>query len=190
MNRLFNMNRLLIVTMLFLLGACTNLAPQDESSPFYTIPEQSKLIVNSDIVIPARELKVYVQGSRIANDAAKLYPYCIFELRERKANAQLIKPDVFTISRVSRNIDYIAGIVEPSFQLASNENILIISPNGGDGPGLVTYATYMYLHSPNQPEVLRLICAQLKDFDPLSKHLSIDQMRAALGPAFSLEVAR
>ena len=182
------MNRLLALfstTLLstILLGACASLAPQTEDSPFYPIPEGSRLILNEDLIVPARQLKVYVQGARLATDAARLYPYCVFELRQRQSTPQRIKADTFTIYNVSSYIDYIAGIDNPHRQYAS-----LIFEHSGEGPGLVTYATHLDLRSPEQPQVLRMICAILQDYDISSRHLSIRQIRAALGNTFTLQL--
>ena len=173
-----------ILLSTILLGACASLAPQTEDSPFYPIPEGSRLILNGDLIVPARQLKVYVQGARLATDAARLYPYCVFELRQRQSTPQRIKADTFTIYNVSSYIDYIAGIDNPRRQYAS----LKIFQNSGEGPGLVTYATHLDLRSPEQPQVLRMICAILQDYDISSHHLSIQQIRAALGNTFTLQL--
>lgn len=173
-----------IPLLVVLLGACAGIAPQTEDSPFYPVPEGSRLILNGNLIVPANQLKVYVQGARLATDAARLYPYCVFELRQRQSTPQRIYADTFTIYNVSRYIDYIAGITNPDFQYASFK----IFQHSGEGPGLVTYATHLDLRSPEQPQVLRMICAILQDYDISSHHLSIEQIRAALGNTFTLQL--
>lgn len=178
------MKKLLFALTAILLAACQ--APQQippDDSPFVRVPVGSTLTLNRDLTFAPYVLKVYVQGDRLAGDAARLYPYCIFELRQRSTTPYQIKADTFVVRRVRQDIDYIAGIDDPGRLYASR----LFIRDSGDGPGLVTYATYLELESPNQPNVMRMTCAILQDYDLLSHHLSINQMRAAMGSTFELE---
>lgn len=178
------MHRLFVLLLPLLLTACQNFYTTSTASPFYRVPEGSQLTLLRPLVIPPYELKVYIQGELIAQGARRLYPYCVLELRDQQFTPQTVQPDTFTIIDVGRDIDYFAGLDQPDRLYAAR----IITDAHGEGPGLVTYATRLDLRSAQQPQVLSLTCAVLQDYDLTSQHLSIDQIRAALGPYFRLDI--
>lgn len=179
------MKRLLPILFPLLLSACQNFYTDDTASPFYRVPTGSQLTLTRPLTIPPYELKTYIQGDIVAQGARRLSPYCVLELRNQKSVPQTVQPDTFTITRVGRTIDHFAGIDQPDRLYAA----LIISDSHGEGPGLVTYATRMDVRSVQQPDVLSLTCAILQDYTLSSQHLSIAQMRAALGSYFRLDPA-
>jgi hypothetical protein len=59
----------------------------------------------------------------------------------------------------------------------------------GDGASLQTYSTRMMLRSTRQPGVFRLSCGQTA-LPHEGQHVSINEMRKALGGIFTLELAK
>jgi hypothetical protein len=59
----------------------------------------------------------------------------------------------------------------------------------GDGASLQTYSTRMTLRSARQPEVFRLSCGQAA-LPHEGQHVSINEMRKALGGIFTLDLAK
>ena len=55
----------------------------------------------------------------------------------------------------------------------------------GDGGSPETYATHLYLRSARQPDVYQLTCQQW-GYPPQGEHVSINDMRRALGTVFTL----
>lgn len=59
----------------------------------------------------------------------------------------------------------------------------------GDGVGPYVFSTHMILRSTHQPEVRELNCRRWDD-PALRVHLTIREIRQALGEIFTLELAR
>jgi hypothetical protein len=59
----------------------------------------------------------------------------------------------------------------------------------GDGASLQTWSTRMTLRSARQPEVFRLSCGQAALLHE-GQHVSINEMRKALGGVFTLDIAQ
>jgi hypothetical protein len=59
----------------------------------------------------------------------------------------------------------------------------------GDGASLQTWSTRMTLRSARQPEVFRLSCGQTA-LPHEGQHVSINEMRKALGNVLTLDVAK
>lgn len=173
------MNRLLLPVVLVLLSACATSARYEgrEDSPFYLIPAGSRVTLNRDIAIAADQLAVYIQGGQLLPrpQLNSYRPYCKFELRELSPAPRTVTPDEFTVTRVRQNIFYSHAAFQ---RLASVDD---------NGTSVAVYTTIMELRSARQPEVLRLLCEQW-NVPPDSHHVSIAEMRRALGGYFALTV--
>lgn len=58
---------------------------------------------------------------------------------------------------------------------------------GGDSPTAENNITEIFLHSPKQPDVLRLSCMHWEDVSD-ANHLTIKQIRATLGKYITLKL--
>ena len=196
------MCRFAVILLVVLLAACQSVAP-DPSSPFYMPPVGSKLILNQGFVMPPRELKIFVQDGRLVYAANEYYPFCKFELYDLKDTPQEVKPDEFDIYSVSRQTGVFAALdqIDKRHLLASTG---VIGGYGGIGIGIsgigsgdfdgkpspIVYGIRMDLRSSRQPNVFRMTCGHLQDPDMSAKFLSIDEIRQALGKAFTLRLPR
>ncbi len=170
------------VLLSFLVG-CQNFVERDENSPFYMVPSGSRLLLHYDVMIPPYKLKTYIQNGRIVYAPNQYYPFCRFELRQVKETPQRVTPDIFEIYQTSRQKGIFAAM--SSFQLFAS----LTFGNSGDGkPSPIIYATRMDLRSSQQPEVFRLTCGHLQDPNLEARHLSIKQIREALGNVFTLQL--
>ena len=171
------MVRLLIVLPLVILGACSLTPARDEASPFYVPPAGSRLILNQTLTIPPENVGVFIQGGRaVGNREVDQYlPHCRLELRDRREAAQTVNPDEFRVERVRRDVQVVSNTrTGPLVQV-------------GHGPSFFIYRTLLDLSSAQQPQVRTLVC-QHWGHPALDDHLSIRNMRQALGEVMSLEL--
>ncbi len=177
----------LALTLLVFFYGCESFIKRDVDSPFYKVPSGSTLILHSsDVAIPANRLKIYLQNGNLGYGTNRYYPFCKFELRQAKKQSQLITPDRFIITRTRRVVDYFVGLNLDSQHLFASIS-LKSSNNGKPSPRI--YGTQMDLRSANQPQVFRLTCGHLQDPNITARHLSINQIREALGAVFTLQLA-
>lgn len=150
-----------------------------EDSLFYTIPAGSRLTLNRPLTIPAGQASVYLAGGEISPLATidPYYPHCKFEVLRIERTDQTIEPDTFTVRRVQ--VEEFAQHAAP-VQLASLQLVDSASPE--------PWATHLYLESAQQPEVLRMSCQHWED-PPAANHLTVRQIRSALGEWFTLTLA-
>lgn len=171
------MHRLLALILLLALGACTLTPARDEASPFYLPPVGSRLILNQALTIPAEMVGVFIQNGRTVDNRGvdQYYPHCRLEVHERRETAQTVNPDDFRVRRARRDV-----------QIVSN---LRAGPlvHVGTGPSFFIYRTILDLESPHQPSVRTLIC-QYWGHPALDEHLSVGDMRRALGEVMRLEL--
>jgi hypothetical protein len=174
------MRKLLIMIVLFASGCQTPVA-RDETSPLFVVPVGSTLTLHRPLRIPPNDAGVYIQYGRVLayNQVDAYYAHCDFEVRTRRAVAQTVRPDTFGITRVVQDTSLVDSGTK---QLAAGAKFRPY----GDIAHLV-YATEMYLRSASQPDVLRLTCAHREPPEE-GDHLSIAQIRQALGELMSLQI--
>lgn len=181
-----------IITILAtLLVACQTSAYEgNENSPFYLVPVGSTLTLTRTLTVPAEQVAVFLQGGEVAASGGinQYYPHCKFELWRRLDIAQTVQADSFEITKVTQEIGH--SVTLDGLQLAGvSIGIGIHAGAEGDGASLQTYSTRMTLRSARQPEVFRLSCGQAA-LPHEGEHVSINEMRKALGSVFTLEVAK
>jgi hypothetical protein len=171
------MRRLLILIPLVLLSACTLTPARDEASPFYLPPAGSRLVLEQTLTIAAETVGVFIQGGRAVGDREvnQYYPHCRLEVRDRRDSAQTVDPDDFRVRRVRRDIQTVSN-----FRAGPLVRV-------GTGPSFFIYRTIFDLESPRQPSVRILVC-QYWGHPALDNHLSIREMRRALGAVMRLEL--
>lgn len=173
-----------------LLVACQTSAYEgNENSPFYPVPAGSTLTLTRHLTIPAEQVAAFLQGGEVVASGRinQYYPHCKFELQRRLDKAQTVQPDSFEITKVVQEIGH--SVALDGLQLAGvSVGIGINIGSRGDGASLQTYSTRMTLRSARQPGVFRLSCGQAA-LPHEGRHVSINEMRKALGGVFTLAVA-
>ncbi len=171
------MHRLLILIPLVLLGACQTTATRDETSPFYVPPAGSRLVLKQTLTIPAENVGVFIQGGRaVGNREVDQYlPHCRLEVRDRQETAQTVNPDDFLVQRVRRDVQVVSNMGTTRLVRVAR------------GPSFFIYRTLLDLESARQPQVRTLVC-QYWGHPALDDHLSIRDMRRALGEVVTLEL--
>jgi hypothetical protein len=174
-------------SLLVALLGCAGRYVGDENSPFYAPPAGTTVTLNQTITIPGERTAVYLQGGEVRtfNDVGKYYPHCKFELRTRAPSAREVQPETFMVERVNRETAVSWSAIAGPQVAAAGIGIVFGAGSEGDGGSPETYATHLYLRSSRQPDVYRLTCQQW-GYPPQGEHVSINDMRRALGPIFTL----
>ena len=183
-----------VISMLAaLLVACQTSAYEgNENSPFYPVPAGSTLTLTRSLTIPAEQVAVFLQGGEVVASGGinQYYPHCKFELHRRLDTAQPVQADSFEIVKVTQEIGHSVALdVLRLAEVSIGIGINIGSMGDGDGASLQTYSTRMTLRSARQPGVFRLSCGQAA-LPHEGQHVSINEMRKALGSIFTLDLAK
>ena len=185
------MRQLILLSVVGILAACQTAAYEgNENSPFYPVPAGSTLTLTRTVTIPADQVAVYLQGGEVvpAGRINQYYPHCKFELIHRRDTGQTVRPDDFEIIRVVQETGHsvaLAGLQTAQMSVGIGINVGM----DRDGSSLQTYSTRLMLRSARQPQVFRLSCGQAA-LPHEGQHVSINEMRKALGNLFTLELAR
>lgn len=171
-------------TILLLLSlslvACQYVPPRDINSPFFSPPAGSQLRLTRPLTIPANDAGVFIQNGQAQYSSwhlNKYYPNCDFEVYTRADHERIIEPDTFTVKRTVRETEHVS--LTPA---------TVAGLDFGAGPPTENYMTVLYLHSDKQADVFRMTCQHWQD-PSHGDHLTIKQIRQALGDLFILELA-
>jgi hypothetical protein len=124
------------------------------------------LILHKPIDIAPGQARRFMQHDHLLSRAEldERYPHCRIEVRTLREQPYRIEPGQFAITRVQRDIEAIA--YREGIQLASIGALPVLAMSD-DGPTDMMEFVMLYLHSPTQPDVLRLVCAgKLSDGNP------------------------
>ncbi len=171
--------RSVIFTVILALGNVTGLVIATPANT-ETISTSWQLTLNQDLTIPGQSAGIYLQHGKAVTEANtdQYYPNCRLEVRYPQDKPQTITADTFSIYRVKWTEE---DVLLHSNQYASNGIIQVSSPTADD------YTTTLYLRSGKQPDVTRLICRHWEDPTGFAEHLSVKQIRSALGKIFTLQ---
>ena len=161
----------------------------DEQSPFFQVPAGSRLVLHRELAVPAEDVSVYLQyGQVMPQKQLNLYhPQCKIEMRRRLPTGQTIRVDEFMVTRVTRDMTqhmvWLASIDVASAPLARR-----VSGGVDSGMGPNTFLTILTIASDRQPEVMRMTCGYWGYIGRGDNHLSIREIRAALGEVLTLHL--
>jgi len=157
-------------------------------SPYYLVPVGSTLVQNQDVVIPPNLAGVFLQGGQVLplSQVNQYHPYCKFEVLKLSDSPQTVKADSYVIRKVVQEIS--DSVDAGRIRLAALSIGVGMQAGEKDGASFQTFATRMYLRSAKQPGVYRLSCG-LWAFPATGQHVTIREMRTALGGVFTLRLA-
>ena len=178
-----------LVACLAMLAACSTTRDHgDESSPYYLVSIGARVLLKQALAIPPQQVGVYIQNGKVLpwSEINAYYAHCKFELRDRKDTEQKVDPGEFIVTRVVQDVVHmVSGGHAQTAGLSWSARIGTMD----DGASVQTYATYLYLGSDRQPQVFRLGCGHWAyPGSRYAEHLSIAQMRKALGDLITLEL--
>jgi len=175
--------KVLVAGLVLLTSSCTSLESPDPASPYYAYTTGWIARLNQPLIIPRDAATVRLQYGEIVprNSVQEYDPYCVVELNTVSAEPQVLKPGRFEVWKVSRSVETIAALSSPFIK---------VGQGGGDGgPSFLYYKTTFQLRDPQQPDLRSMTCAwdQMTPFNrPMMRHLTLDEMRRALGAWFTL----
>jgi hypothetical protein len=177
------MKNILLLCLAALLWSCDTPRTYGPETPYYRFPADSRLVLNHALEIPAGRATARIQNGRVAvfGHVQEHQPHCIFEIHTVKAEAQRVEPDTFSIVKVERSTSTLA--VQPSFFIRA-------AFADTDRPGQLFYKTIFTLRSERQPGVRWLSCQsdQYAAGISIPRHLTVSEIRLALGDIFTLEL--
>lgn len=179
---------LLAAAAVFVSGCQSARYEGNENSPYYLVPAGSRVILSRELTIPAHQLSVYIQDGQVTTFSRinAYQPHCKFELHALSDSPRTVQKDEFIVVRSVQEIQHTvkAGLLYARAPLARR------TAGGTDdgGPSVQAWATRLDLRSERQPQVSRLSCGHW-DYPPAAQHLSIAEMRRALGEVFALRIA-
>ncbi|MGD8796658.1 MAG: hypothetical protein PVH51_07380 [Thiohalophilus sp.] len=173
-----------LILILPLVNAC-QAPPFSPDSPLSPVPVNSTLVLQESLSIPAGKVSLWFQDGRqrLSRDVDRYEPNCKFETLKMQDSEKTVNPDSFRIYKVVRWDDY---AMQPIKLAASGTSMRVLMADGGSVTHL-NVTTEMFLRSENQPDVYRLVCSQWEDAAD-AEHVTINQMRRALGNTFSLKI--
>ena len=167
-----------VLLAVLVLGACDYSHVKDETSQFYAIPVGSSLVLNTEVTIPPDQVSVLLQdGAILKPGGVDLYrPNCKFELYSISADARIVRPDRFLITRVYDENEF------TGLQRTYHAGLRMMA---NDAPQTITYATVMHLQSELQADVYRMTCKHWESVVE-DRYLTVSEMRRAMGEVFTL----
>ncbi len=183
------MARILLLMALGALGACATMRDYPPDSPYYRYPGGARFTLNIPLEIEPDSATVRLQFGRVVprNGVQEEEPHCVFEVSTVRPAPQRVEPDSFAVTRVIRNIR--TSSILPS---APYEIVRVDVGSDSSGPTFIYYETEFRLHSPRQPDVRAMTCLSNQNapgIAPFMRHLSLPEIRQALGLLFTVEIS-
>lgn len=173
------MSRILVAIFLLLsLAACAS--QPDGGRPV------GRLILQTPISIPPGAATLRLQYGRTTafNAVQEQDPFCVFELDTVSDQSQAVMPAAFDITRINLSVETFAGMpVLPFSTLRVGLGL------HDDGPSQIYYKTAFRL-APNPTKARALTCMsnQYMPGIAIMRHLSLREIRDALGSYFTLDL--
>ena len=166
------MKKLFILILLsMLLGACQSIPTNNLGR----LPTGTVFHLNKPLRLYPSQVAIYFQFGQIVhpNTVDDYKPNCTIEVKHKLAHEQSIQPDTFRIDKVRYQADHAGSPYYSNYA------------SFGAAPSFQEYATEIYLHSANQPNVYKLSCQHLED--PMdARHLHVTEMQQALGEIITI----
>lgn len=171
---------LFTVAFILLTSSCAQNNVVDENFYAYSIPVNSKLILNTSITIQPHLGRAFIQNGIVQAEGSIniYYPHCSITVNTVQVKPQIISPTTFDIIKIVDDEEY----AQRHLLFASTDLKLAT-----DGPLITGLVSYYYLKSADEPDVRTLECIQ---WDTLyeNNYLSIREIKQALGDVFTLEL--
>jgi hypothetical protein len=169
-----------------LLWSCDTPRSYGPETPYYRFPADSRLVLNRTLEIPAGWATVRLQYGKVVpfGHVSEQAPHCILEIDTVRPEPQRVEPDTFAIVKVTRS--------ESTLAAASSGFFFFIGSVWADAdrPVQMFYKTVFTLRSEKQPGVRWLTCQsdQYAAGISMPEHLTVPEIRQALGDMFTLEL--
>ncbi len=160
------------------------------TTPDASVYPVGRLHLHEPLQIEPDAATVRLQYGRIvARNAVQEHdPFCVFEIDTVRPETQLVQPGEFAITGISRSIETFAGM--PVF--AAYRQALRVGLGGDDSPTHIYFKTTFHLRDARQP-VRALSCMSNQKTPGIAismRHLTLAEIRGALGARFTLHLTR
>lgn len=169
-----------------LLGACASERGDGPGSPEYAFPAGLSVRLAQALAIPPGEASVRLQyGRPVARNAVQeTDPYCIFEVDALADAPRSLAPEAFRVTGIQRRVETFSGMpvgAWPAFGFGLGRY---------GGPSQVYYLTEFRLRSDTGSGARSLTCQhnQAAAGIGIPRHLTLAEMRTAVGGYFALEL--
>lgn len=168
------------------LSACsTPTARQDESSPYYAVPQGSVLQLHRPIEIRPGSTRTWIQRGEVVRGFDRYWPNCSLEVsRLDHDNSQIVEPGGFTVTR-SQFLREEVAILSHSVRVAA---LRLAAAEDSGGHSMIYEGWHLWLDHPDRPNVRRLTCRGVFADPADARPPSIDEIRAALGEVATLRL--
>ncbi len=140
----------ILAILLLALAGCTVMVPQyrGEDAGY-------RFILHQPVTIPADRTRVYIQGGRVSTGFNSYAVSCSLEVRTLAEEPRTVQPDTFVVYRIQQFFEEVAAAHWKPVQLAS---LRLADAAVDGGPSDIFRGFHFWLHSDQQPDVLRLTC--------------------------------
>jgi hypothetical protein len=177
-----------IIALATLLGGCASGRPYGPDSPYFDYPLNMHIALLRPLEIEPGNATARLQHGRVVarNGVNEYDPYCILELDTVAVAPQQVRPDEFRVTRFQRRIQDHAGM-----PVAASGRLFALFDDDG-GPSQAYYISEFRLRSERQPAVRALTCQSDQNAAGIAirRHLTLAEMREALGDWFRLDLPR
>ncbi len=178
----------LIIAGLVIVNGCARLSAYNTS--FAAVNPASVVYINKSYEVPHQRARIFIQFGEhhpTKNTIDKYFPYCSIQVQNLTSPGEpnkQVKPGRFQVYEVRQFNDWIpiGGTYVASLTMTMEVDNRI-------RPSDVIYQVQMRMRSPEQPDVVGLICVKHSD-EPFRSHgyyPSLAEMRTALGDAVDIE---
>lgn len=150
----------------------------------YMVPVGSEIVLTQSIDTRSGS-RINIQGGEVAvrGELEIVYPYCLFQVQrtpEEMPNRLVIEEDTFIVTKVSRQLDYIAAHgVEFATGFDVNRSMSTVMEVSSFDANR-SMSTVMEISSDRQPSVQQFICVKWGN-PTRDQYISLNEMRTALG---------
>lgn len=179
------MKKAFLIGCALLLWGCDTPRSYSPESPYYRFPSDSRLVLNQPLEVPANWATVRLQYGKVVpfGHVQEHLPHCILEINMVREAPHRVEPDTFEIIKVQRSTS----------TLAVNSGFFFFIGTAfadTDRPSQMFYKTVFTLKSEKQPWIRELTCQndQYAAGIAIPNHLTVPEIRQALGGIFTLEI--
>lgn len=167
-----------------LTGCETSSYQGDENSPYYVVPNGTRIALNQSLTIPPETASTYIQYGKTMGDVEvrHYYPFCKFELYHRSEAERTVAPDSMVVTKVESTESQDKSVSTGRIRLASATPDM---PNLGGVDPIWLFTTRIYLRADKDPDIYRLTCARLGYYGR-DTFVTIAELRRTLAPLFTL----
>lgn len=189
------MKQIVSILIALALAGCGHTPNYPADSPYYAYPSGARLTLSRAIEIPPDSATARLQfGQPVArNGVREEEPHCIFEVNTVREVSQRIEPERLRVTGIQRRVQTLAGLPAWPYAAAFERPARLqrVGFMDDDGPSHLYFITEFRLASEKQPDIRALTCLhnQMMPGVAIMRHLTLPEIRAALGDWFNLELA-